>query len=278
VTQTSILSVNCTNSSGLLGTHSDQRVCESLGVHCFSAVTVVVAAGPSGLYRWHPVPPRLVQAQIDAVTSLASPGAVKVGTLGTGALAEAVAQRLARRRLSPIVVGPALLPRSADHPSTQRIRRAVQAILASSVAAVLDARDAGAIVRPGLTMPPTDEAVQAMAELGPALVLIVEGDASGPLRFVLRKPADGLLTQWHLPPTQIDARAVCEAVSAAMTARLALGDSPDQALASALCLMGCEPAGDNSDNSRLVRAFLTANSVQQGLAVRTPTTARAGDE
>lgn len=283
MTQTVILCVNCADSAGLFGIHLDQRVSEALGVHCAYAVTEVVASRTGAPSRRHPVPPRLVEAQMDAVALQMKPRACKIGLLATGALAEAVAGRLRRRSLSPVVLGPALPLRNSAHPAGGRLCRAVQRILELSHAAVLQAHDAGALVGPNSQCLSLAEAAQALSQAGPACVLVVEDAGPQHARFALRTPGNERVQEW-LSAVTLSARALCDALSTAVAAHLALGDPVHQAMAGALRLMACDPTGYNRSEAPELTSPAPDDDLQRapraeaGLSVRAAVDARAGDE
>ncbi|MGQ9524243.1 MAG: bifunctional hydroxymethylpyrimidine kinase/phosphomethylpyrimidine kinase [Armatimonadota bacterium] len=249
MSQTPILSINCTDSAGRTGIHLDQRVSENLSIDCMPVVTAVLATRSSKLYRWHPVPPRLVQAQIDAITSQGRPRACKVGVLATGAIAEAVASRIRCRALGPIVLGPTLLPRATDHPTTRRMRHAVRTILAMAAAVVMDIAEASHLIASGSSTLSLTEAAHALADQGPQAGLLTSRDFAGDAGCILWTPS-GTRTLDAIFSPHTDARTACDALSAAVTARLALGDSAEQALMNALRLMGCEKTGYNMDDRK----------------------------
>ncbi len=96
------------DSSGGAGVPLDLRVFSALGVYGTCAVTAVTAQDSRGVYRRHPVPPRLVADQIDAVARDLTISATKIGMLARAHTVELVANRIRRRSLGPVVLDPVL--------------------------------------------------------------------------------------------------------------------------------------------------------------------------
>jgi hydroxymethylpyrimidine/phosphomethylpyrimidine kinase len=99
-----VLVIAGTDSSGGAGLAADLAALQGQGVDVRLAVTAVTAQGPEGLVGTWPVPAVALAAQLD----LAGPvQAVKIGMLGSLAVAAQVAAWLARRSL-PVVIDPVL--------------------------------------------------------------------------------------------------------------------------------------------------------------------------
>jgi hydroxymethylpyrimidine kinase/phosphomethylpyrimidine kinase len=102
------LTIGGSDSSGGSGVQADLRTFATLGVQGLTAVTVVTARDRRGLRRAHPVPPRMVAAQIDAVVRDGGVDAAKTGMLGSWQMVAVVAERVRRRRVPNLVVDPAM--------------------------------------------------------------------------------------------------------------------------------------------------------------------------
>jgi len=100
--------------SGGAGLVADLEALAAVGARGWAVATALTAQGPRGARRVAPVDPGLVLAQVDALLdglpARDRPRAVKTGMLGTAAVADALAARLAEPPLAraPLVVDPVL--------------------------------------------------------------------------------------------------------------------------------------------------------------------------
>jgi hydroxymethylpyrimidine/phosphomethylpyrimidine kinase len=103
------LTIAGSDSGGGAGIQADLKTFARCGVHGACAVTAVTAQNTLRVVAIHPVPPAIVLAQIRAVVEDIGVDAIKIGMLGDGAVAEAVA--LAIDELPPdvpVVLDPVL--------------------------------------------------------------------------------------------------------------------------------------------------------------------------
>ena len=91
------------------GAQADLKTLSALGVYGLSAITMITAQDSDRVYRWAPVAPELVTAQIEAAAGQCAVSAVKIGALGEAAVVAAVARALSERAIGPIVLDPVLL-------------------------------------------------------------------------------------------------------------------------------------------------------------------------
>jgi hydroxymethylpyrimidine/phosphomethylpyrimidine kinase len=176
------LTVAGSDSWGGAGVQADLRAFAAFGVWGTCAVTAVTAQNHRGVLAASVVDPALVAAQIDAVAETGAVGAVKTGMLGDASVIEAVAAALERHHLGPLVVDPV-------QAASQGGRLLDPAALPTLVGRLLPM---GAIVTPNL---PEAEAIlgaaiagrtemaaaaAALADLGPAAVLLKGGHLPGP--------------------------------------------------------------------------------------------------
>ncbi|MEO8482354.1 MAG: bifunctional hydroxymethylpyrimidine kinase/phosphomethylpyrimidine kinase [Acidobacteriota bacterium] len=103
------LTIAGSDSSGGAGIQADLRTFTAHGVHGTSAITAITAQNTLGVTAVLALPPELVVAQIDAVIADLGADAVKIGMLANAGIAAAVAQALARHRLSPVVLDPVMV-------------------------------------------------------------------------------------------------------------------------------------------------------------------------
>ena len=89
-----VLAIAGSDSSGGAGIQADIKTITILGGYAMTAVTAVTAQNTLGVTAIEALPPALVTAQIDACLSDIGADAVKIGMLGSPAIAHAVADRL----------------------------------------------------------------------------------------------------------------------------------------------------------------------------------------
>jgi hydroxymethylpyrimidine/phosphomethylpyrimidine kinase len=109
----SALAIAGSDSGGGAGIQADLKAFARCGVHGTTAITAVTAQNTVGVSAIHPVPPRIILAQVRAVLADIGADAVKVGMLATAPTARAVARAL--RELpagTPVVVDPVMVAES----------------------------------------------------------------------------------------------------------------------------------------------------------------------
>lgn len=104
-----VLAVAGTDSGGAAGLTADVATVGHHGAHAACVVTAVTAQDTTGVRDVHAVPVEVVAAQVDAVLADLPVAAVKTGMLGSAAVVDLVAGRLAHL---PLVVDPVLVATS----------------------------------------------------------------------------------------------------------------------------------------------------------------------
>ncbi|MFD1950993.1 bifunctional hydroxymethylpyrimidine kinase/phosphomethylpyrimidine kinase [Sphingomonas arantia] len=107
-----ILVIAGSDSGGGAGIQADIKTVMALGGHAMTAITAITAQNTLGVTDVMPVPAAMVLAQIDAVVSDIGVDAVKIGMIGSAAVADAVADRLAGLSGVPIVFDPVMVATS----------------------------------------------------------------------------------------------------------------------------------------------------------------------
>src|SRR5881394_3356654 len=108
------LTIGGSDSGGAAGIQADLKTFHQFGVFGTSAITAVTAQNTRGVTDWQAMPPALVAKQIDALTEDLRPAALKSGMLGSSAIVETVAERIARYRLATYVLDPVMVATSGD--------------------------------------------------------------------------------------------------------------------------------------------------------------------
>ncbi|MEO0063177.1 MAG: bifunctional hydroxymethylpyrimidine kinase/phosphomethylpyrimidine kinase [Pseudomonadota bacterium] len=171
-----ILSIAGSDSSGGAGIQADIKTITMLGGYAMTAITAITAQNTLGVTAVEALPPQMIVAQIDACLSDIGVDAVKIGMLGSAAIAHAVADRLEGLDL-PVVFDPVMI--------------------ATSGAVLADAETIAAFERLMALATLTTPNVPELQALGGAAAMLDRGiaclakggDADGPLvRDVLIRP------------------------------------------------------------------------------------------
>ncbi|MBX6322195.1 MAG: bifunctional hydroxymethylpyrimidine kinase/phosphomethylpyrimidine kinase [Rhodospirillaceae bacterium] len=178
-----VLTIAGTDPSGGAGIQADLKTFSALGAYGASVVTALVAQNTRGVRDVRLVEPAFVAAQIDAVFEDVRIDAVKIGMVGTAAIAETVAAALQRHRARNIVLDPVMVAKSGDRLLAEDAVAAVRDRLVP-LADVVTPNLPEAAVLLGRDGPADDAAMPAMARdlhrLGPRRVLLKGGHLDGP--------------------------------------------------------------------------------------------------
>jgi hydroxymethylpyrimidine/phosphomethylpyrimidine kinase len=213
-----VLTVAGTDSGGAAGLAADLATFAAFGVHGACVVTAVTAQDTTGVHDVHPVPLSTVEAQLDAVLSDLPVGATKTGMLGSAAVVELIARRLAGR---PLVVDPVLVATSGAVLGDDDVVAAYRELLLPVATVVTpNAEEARALL--GRDADP-ETAAEALSALGPAVVLTGGGTTGATCTDWLAVPRARAVALTHSAvPTTNDHGTGCT-FSAALAAHLARG-------------------------------------------------------
>lgn len=106
-----ILAIAGSDSSGGAGIQADIKTVTVLGGYAMTAITAITAQNTCGVTAVEVLSPDMIGAQIDACVSDIGVDAVKIGMLGSAAIAETVADRLEHIGV-PIVFDPVMIATS----------------------------------------------------------------------------------------------------------------------------------------------------------------------
>ena len=106
-----ILAIAGSDSSGGAGIQADIKTITMLGGYAMTAITAVTAQNTLGVTSVEVLSPAMVAAQIDACLADIGVDAVKIGMLGSPAIAEMVADKLASLNV-PVVFDPVMIATS----------------------------------------------------------------------------------------------------------------------------------------------------------------------
>ena len=108
-----ILAIAGSDSSGGAGIQADIKTITMLGGYAMTAITAITAQNTRGVTMVETLSPAMVAAQIDACTSDIGVDAVKIGMLGSAAIAHVVADRLETLGV-PVVFDPVMIATSGS--------------------------------------------------------------------------------------------------------------------------------------------------------------------
>jgi hydroxymethylpyrimidine/phosphomethylpyrimidine kinase len=111
VTPPRVLIIAGSDSGGGAGIQADIKTVTMLGGHAMTAITAITAQNTLGVEAVMLVPAEMVVAQIDVVVRDIGVDAVKIGMIGSGEIAQAVADRL-KQLAVPIVFDPVMVATS----------------------------------------------------------------------------------------------------------------------------------------------------------------------
>lgn len=227
-----VLVIAGSDSSGGAGIVRDLRVLADLGAQALCAVTAVTAQTHAAVVGVHHVPPDFVRAQIHTALDTTSPGAIKIGMLGTAATVRAVADALPRNGSIPIVLDPVLLSSSGGVLLDEAGRAEMLARLLP-LAAVLTPNIPEAASLCGASPAAGPEALVAQARRllsrGARAVLLKGGHGEGPQAVDLLISSEGAPIWLSSPRIEGRCRGTGCALASAIAAGLAGGASVEAA-------------------------------------------------
>jgi len=235
------LTIAGSDSGGGAGVQADLKTFGALGVYGTTAITAVTVQNTKGVWGYEELSPQIVGDQIRAVATDIGVDAAKTGMLGTAAVVHAVAGVLKDLAVAPLVVDP-IIASSSGHrllePDGVAALRDELLPLAAVVTPNLDEAallaggraDGGGGVRDRAGL---EALARAVLALGPGAVLLTGGHLAdhgvtdgSPDCLVVRGEGARWLEGERVPTADTDGTGCV--LSAALTARLALGDSlPD---------------------------------------------------
>lgn len=229
------LTIAGSDSGGGAGIQADLKTFAAFGVYGTTAITAITAQNTVEVTRIDAIDPAMVAAQIEAVAADIGVDAVKTGMLASAAIIEAVAVTVAARALPHLVVDPVMISKSgasllADDAVATLIRRLLPLALVVTPNLPEAERLAG---HPVVTIEERREAARRIAGLGPRIIVVKGGHADGD--EVIDLVYDGqrfLEIRGPRVATRSTHGTGCT-FSAAITAGLALGRTPLEAIAGA---------------------------------------------
>ena len=225
------LTIAGSDSGGGAGIQADLKTFAAMGVHGTSAITAVTAQNTVAVTAVHVVPVEIVVAQIEAVVGDLGCDAVKTGMLATEAIVTAVAEAIARLRLPNVVVDPVMVAKSGDHLLAASAVDAVRRALVPR-ARVVTPNVPEAEVLTGLTIRTPADAVaaaHAIQAMGAQAVIVKGGHLDGDDIVDTLVEAGRAVQIVGARVAGVHTHGTGCTFAAAIAARLALGDSVEEA-------------------------------------------------
>ncbi|MDR0548523.1 MAG: bifunctional hydroxymethylpyrimidine kinase/phosphomethylpyrimidine kinase [Deltaproteobacteria bacterium] len=174
---TKALTIATTDSSGGAGINADLKTFAALGVYGLSVICSVTAQNTRGVMAVENLSQETVKAQMAAVWADIPPQAIKIGLIGSAALAEVVSDFLREKTLNtPIVLDPVLVSASGHVFLNPKDVAGLKDLFPLATLLTPNAQEAAALT--GLTLNDPDFVARAgekLLEFGPRHVLIKGG-------------------------------------------------------------------------------------------------------
>ena len=231
-----VLTIAGSDSGGGAGIQADLKTVAALGCYGMSAITALTAQNTLGVRAIHAVPPDFLRAQIDAVVEDIGVDAVKVGMLHSAEVVGCVARAIDAHRLAPVVVDPVMIATSgARLLADDAVRSVIDELFPRAALVTPNLDEAGFLT--GRTLRGDDDiraAAERLLALGAPAVLLKGGHLPGDTVSDLLATRDGRRT-WLCAPriASANTHGTGCTLSAAIAARLALGDTLDDAVRAA---------------------------------------------
>src|SRR5688572_10765675 len=233
------LTIAGSDSGGGAGIQADLKTFHRFGVFGTSAITAVTAQNTLGVAGWVAVEASFVRQQIDAVVADLRPAAVKSGMLGTADVVDAVAAAVREHDLVPFVLDPVMVATSGDPLLDAAAIIAVRERLMPIAHLATPNLDEVAVLigrRPHNEDAMCRAAECIVRELGARAALVKGGHLQGD--EVVDVLFDGTMHVWRRARLQTTStHGTGCTLSAAVAARLALGDGLVDAVATGLAFV-----------------------------------------
>ena len=246
-----VLVIAGTDSSGGAGLARDLHTLAAFHTQAMCAVTAVTVQSDSRVIAVHPLAPDTVRSQIEAALATGRVGAIKIGMLGTRAIALTVAACLPPREQVPLVLDPVLASSSGAallDPLGREVLR--ESLVPRATLVTPNIPEAAALLgaEPATTEEEVLRQAYAWLALGPAAVLIKGGHGSA------SEAVDLLLSAGGSPRRLVASRstrtqrgtgcALASGIAAGLAAGLELGEACARAKRHVLELL--EPSHERS--------------------------------
>ena len=230
------LTIAGSDSGGGAGIQADLKTFQAHGVFGTSVIVALTAQNTLGVRAVHPVPPEMVQAQLDALAEDLPPAAVKSGMLANAPLVRLVADAVRAHGWRRYVCDPVMVSTSGDRLLSPEGEAALRDSLLPLAMVVTPNLDEAAILT-GLAIEDPDAMARAgrrLVALGAQAALVKGGHLPGPdaIDLLVTPGETRRYTRRRLDTTSTHGTGCT--LSAAITANLARGLGLEPAVTAAL--------------------------------------------
>lgn len=222
------------DSGGGAGIQADLKTFAALGVHGTSALTAITAQNTLGVTGILELPVALVREQIDAVVDDFGVHALKTGMLSSAQIIDAVARAIREKGLRKLVVDPVMVAKGGARllrPDAVAALRDLLVPLATVITPNLP--EAAVLLDRGVeTLEERRAAARDLVAMGASVAVVKGGHASGDVTDVFFDGSRLVELEGERIDTANTHGSGC-VFSAAITARLARGDEPLDAVRAA---------------------------------------------
>jgi hydroxymethylpyrimidine/phosphomethylpyrimidine kinase len=227
-----LLSIAGSDSGGGAGIQADLKAFARCGAHGMTAITAITAQSTVAVDAVYPVAPEAIVAQVRAVAGDIGVDAVKIGMLGSVATIAAVGEALDLVAAAPVVVDPVMVAESgATLLASDAVAALRETILPRAAVVTPNLPEARVLSGLGADVPAADLA-RAVHALGPRAVVVTGGHAEQIVDVFYDGSGEPVAIPGERHPDGAAHGSGCTH-SAALAARLALGDSPLEAAVAA---------------------------------------------
>jgi len=228
------LTIAGSDSSGGAGIQADLKTFAAHGVFGLSAITAVTAQNTVTVAAVGALDPDLVAAQVDVLIGDFAVHATKIGMLANAGIGRAVAAAVERHRLKPLVLDPVMVAKGGARLLEDDAVDVLRARLLPLATVVTPNAPEASILAglPVTTLAEQRAAARQLTRLGAAAALVKGGHLEGPAIDVLAIGDRVLEYRAERVATRHTHGTGCT-LSAAIAARLALGDDLPEAVEAA---------------------------------------------
>ena len=124
-----VLIIAGSDCSGGAGVQADIKTVTALGGYAASAITAVTVQDTTGVQDIHAIPPDIIAGQIKAVMRDIGADVIKIGMIGTPAVAAAIFESLSPWPDVPLVLDPVMVATSGDRLASADMSQTLRAML-----------------------------------------------------------------------------------------------------------------------------------------------------